>query len=156
MADFSKLTPGLTGTAKAVVTDPLMAPHAGSGRAPVYASPSMIALMEGAAVDCVEKLLPRDHISLGTQLDVQHIAATPKGLTVTAHATLTAVDGRKLTFSVEAHDGVETIGKGTHARVVVDSPRFMARLDAKASGAQSSNTKSSSAKSLGAKPSTKK
>ena len=151
MADFSKLTPGLTGTATAVVTDPLMAPHAGSGSAPVYASPSMIALMEGAAVDCVEKLLPRDHISLGTQLDVQHIAATPKGLTVTAHATLTAIDGRKLTFTVEAHDGVETIGKGTHSRVVVDSPRFMARLDAKAAGAQCSDAESSSAK-----PSTKK
>lgn len=133
MADLSKLTPGLTGTAKALVTDTLMAPHAGSGSAPVYASPSMIALMEGAAVDCVEKLLPGNHISLGTHLDVQHIAATPKGLTVTAQATLAAVDGRKLTFAVEAHDGVETIGKGTHTRVVVDNPRFMARLDAKSS-----------------------
>ena len=161
MADLSKLTTGRTGTATAVVTDTLMAPHAGSGSAPVYASPSMIALMEGAAVDCVETLLPPDHISLGTHLDIQHIAATPKGLTVTAHATLTAIDGRKLTFSVEAHDGVETIGKGRHTRVIVDSPRFLARLDAKASGplserAKSERAKSERAKSSGAKSSTKK
>lgn len=146
MADLSKLTPGLTGTATAVVTDTLMAPHAGSGSAPVYASPSMVALMEGAAVDCVETLLPRDHISLGTHLDIQHIAATPKGLTVTAHATLTAVDGRKLSFALEAHDGVETIGKGQHTRVIVDSPRFMARLDAKSAAAKSPGVKSSGVK----------
>lgn len=141
MADFSRLMPGLAGTATALVTDQLMAPHAGSGSAQVYASPSMIALMEGAAVDCVEKFLPRDHISLGTHLDVHHIAATPKGLTVTAGAMLTAIDGRKLTFAVEAHDGVETIGKGTHTRVVVDNPRFSARLDAKALTAQPSTKK---------------
>ncbi len=153
MADLSKLTPGLTGTATAVVTDTLMAPHAGSGSAPVYASPSMIALMEGAAVDCVETLLPRDHISLGTHLDIQHIAATPKGLTVTAHATLTAVDGRKLSFSLEAHDGVELIGKGRNTRVFVDSPRFKARLDAKAAAAKSPSVKSSGVKSSGVKPS---
>ncbi len=136
MADFSKLTPGLKGTATTLVTDALMAPSAGSGSAPVFASPSMIALIEGAAVDCVEKLLPANHISLGTHLDVHHIAATPIGMTVTARATLSAVDGRKLTFTVEAHDSVETIGKGVHTRVVVDSPRFMARLDAKAMGAK--------------------
>ena len=136
MADFSKLIPGLTGTATALVTDVLMAPSAGSGSAPVFASPSMVALMEGAAVDCVEKFLPPEHISLGTHLDVHHIAATPKGLTVTVRATLMAVDGRKLTFAVEAHDGVEVIGKGTHTRVAVDSPRFMARLDAKAAASQ--------------------
>lgn len=146
MADFSKLTPGLTGAASTMVTDALMAPNAGSGSAPVYASPSMIALMEGAAVDCVEKFLPSEHISLGTHLDVHHIAATPKGLTVTARATLMAIDGRKLTFAVEAHDGVEMIGKGTHTRVVVDSPRFKARLDLKAVGAQTSSAPSSTKK----------
>jgi predicted thioesterase len=109
-----------------------MAPAVGSGNAPVFASPSMIALMEGACVACVEHLLPADHQSLGTHLDVHHIAATPEGLTVTAKARLTAVEGRKLTFAVEAHDGVETIGKGLHTRVVVDTPRFMERLKTKA------------------------
>jgi predicted thioesterase len=131
MADLSKLTAGLEGTVSATVAPPRMAPAMGSGGAPVFASPSMIALMEGACVACVEHLLPPDHQSLGTHLDVHHIAATPEGLTVTAKARLTAVDGRKLTFAVEAHDGVETIGKGVHTRVVVDTPRFMARLTAK-------------------------
>lgn len=131
MADLSKLSVGLAGTAVMRVAPDRMAPAMGSGSAPVFASPSMIALMEGACVDCVEKLLPEAHQSLGTHLDVHHIAATPEGLTVTAKATLTAIDGRKLTFAVEAHDGVETIGKGTHTRVVVDTPRFMSRLASK-------------------------
>lgn len=131
MADLSNLVPGIAGTASWHVTPDRMAPQMGSGGAPVFASPSMIALMEAAAVDCVEKHLPDGHQSLGTHLDVQHVAATPEGLTVTATARLVAVDGRKLTFAVEAHDGVESIGKGTHTRVVVDTPRFLARLATK-------------------------
>mgnify|MGYP000905573533 CR=1 FL=1 len=132
MADLSKLTVGLEGTSQAEVTPERMAPYLGSGLAPVFASPAMVALMEGAAVDCVEKLLPEGHQSLGTHLDVHHIAATPQGRTVTAKARLSAIDGRKLTFTVEAHDGVEVIGGGTHTRVVVDTPRFMSRVSAKA------------------------
>ncbi|MEQ1715499.1 MAG: thioesterase family protein [Hyphomicrobium sp.] len=132
MADLTRLTAGLEGKAQARVTAERMAPRMGSGGAPVFASPSMIALMEGAAVDCVERLLPEGHQSLGTHLDVQHVAATPEGLTVTATARLLTVDGRKLTFAVDAHDGLETIGKGTHTRVVVDTARFMARLAQKA------------------------
>lgn len=132
MADLSKLRVGLEGQARMIVAEDRMAPAMGSGHAPVFASPSMIALMEAAAVDCVDALLPDGHQSLGTHVDVHHIAATPQGLTVTVRATLTNIDGRKLTFDVEAHDGVETIGKGRHVRVVVDTPRFMARLSQKA------------------------
>lgn len=136
MADLSRLTPGLEGRVSCPVEPRRMAPAMGSGGAPVFASPSMIALMEGACVACVEHLLPEGHQSLGTHLDVHHVAATPEGLTVTATARLAAVDGRKLTFTVEAHDGVEMIGKGTHTRVVVDTPRFMARLAQKAPPSQ--------------------
>lgn len=131
MADLSKLVPGLEGRVSRRVAAERMAPAMGSGGAPVFASPSMVALMEGAAVACVEHLLPEGYQTLGTHLDVHHIAATPEGLTVTATARLSAIDGRKLTFEVQAHDGVETIGKGTHTRVVVDTPRFMARLQQK-------------------------
>lgn len=138
MADLTKLAVGLSGTARCVVTYERMAPHMGSGSAPVFASPAMVALMEAAAVDCVEKHLPAGHQSLGTHLDVYHVAATPEGLAVTATAWLTGVDGRKLTFKVEAHDGTESIGKGTHIRVVVDTPRFMARLALKGSATTSS------------------
>ena len=132
MADLTYLKPGLRGQASAAVTTSRLAPSVGSGGAPVFASPMMIALMEGAAVDCVEALLPTGHESLGTHLDVTHLAATPEGLTVTATATLALVDGRKLVFDVDAHDGVELIGRGRHTRIVVDTTRFMARLAAKA------------------------
>lgn len=133
MADLTYLKPGLRGQASAKVTTNRLAPSVGSGGAPVFASPMMIALMEGAAVDCVEALLPAGHQSLGTHLDIAHLAATPEGLTVTATATLVSVDGRKLVFDVDAHDGVEPIGRGRHTRVVVDTARFMARLAAKSS-----------------------
>lgn len=131
MAGLTNLKPGLRGQASAIVTSNRLAPNVGSGGAPVFASPMMIALMEGAAVDCIEALLPAGHQSLGTHLDVTHLAATPEGLTVTATATLASIDGRKLIFDVDAHDGVEPIGRGRHTRVVVDTARFMARLAAK-------------------------
>jgi fluoroacetyl-CoA thioesterase len=131
MADLSKLQPGLTGTTTALVTPERLATNVGSGNAPVFASPMLVAAFEAAAVACVEHLLPEGYQSLGTHLDVAHSAPTPLGLTVTATATLTAVSGRKLTFALSAHDGVEAIGSGTHTRVVVDTPRFVARVAAK-------------------------
>ncbi len=132
MADFSALTAGIAGEASTPVTPDHLATKVGSGNAPVFASPMMVALMEAASVDCVERLLPQGFQTLGTHLDVHHTAPTPLGRTVTATATLTKIEGRKLTFSVSAHDGFEPIGKGTHVRVIVDTPRFMARLAAKA------------------------
>lgn len=131
MADLSKLHVGMSGTASVAVTKDRLATAVGSGIAPVYASPMMIAAIEAAAVDCVEAYLPPDHLSLGTHLDVAHTAPTPLGFNVTATATLREISGRKLVFDVSAHDGKETIGKGLHTRVVVDRPRFMARLAAK-------------------------
>lgn len=131
MADLSKLYAGLAGSHSVVVTSDRLATTVGSGNAPVYASPMLVAAFEAAAVNCVEHLLPDGYQSLGTHLDVTHTAPTPLGLTVTANAVLTAVTGRKLTFAVSAHDGVETIGTGTHTRIVVDTPRFLARVAAK-------------------------
>jgi predicted thioesterase len=125
------LKPGLVGTARMLVGEAQTAPHLGSGRAPVLATPSMIALMEAAAVDCVERLLPEGHESLGVHVDVEHTAPTPVGLGVTATAELKEVNGRRLTFDVEAHDDRETIGKGRHTRVVVDTRRFRAEVQAK-------------------------
>ncbi len=94
MADLSKLSVGLTGQASALVTEERLATSVGSGDAPVFASPMLIALMEAAAVDCVEARLPPDHQSLGMHLEVTHSAPTPLGFTVTATATLKAIDGR--------------------------------------------------------------
>lgn len=131
VTDLSKLAPGLSGKAFVVVTEERLAPAVGSGSAPVFASPMLVAVLEAAAVDCVEKHLPPEHQSLGVHLDITHSAPTPGGLTVTATATLVSIDGRKLVFDVEAHDGIERVGGGKHTRVIVDTPRFMARLAAK-------------------------
>lgn len=129
--DLSQLQPGRTGTATFVVGEEHTAPRIGSGRAPVLATPMMIAFMEAAAVDCVEQALPAGFESLGVRIDVEHSAPTPVGMTVTAIAELTELSGRTLTFRVEASDDAGSIGKGRHMRVVVDSERFRAKVAAK-------------------------
>jgi predicted thioesterase len=126
------LRPGLSGTARLTIGEEHTAPRIGSGKVHVLATPVMINLMEAAALAAAEGLLPAGHQSLGTHLDVSHIAATPVGLTVTATAELLEVRGNRLIFRVVAHDGVDTIGEGTHQRVVVDVARFDARVARKA------------------------
>jgi fluoroacetyl-CoA thioesterase len=131
MTDLSKLTPGLEGQAEIVVGDEHTAPRIGSGRVRVLATPVMINLMEAAALDAAENLIPAGHQSLGTRLDVRHIAATPVGMRVRATARLVAVDGRTLEFRVEAHDERDLIGDGTHTRLVVNVARFDQRVQQK-------------------------
>ena len=125
------LQPGRVGTVTLIVAEEHTAPRLGSGRAPVLGSPAMIALIEAAAVACVEDQLADGQETLGIHLDVEHIAATPVGLSVTATARLIEVSGRKLLFNVEARDARELIGRGRHTRVVVDSARFRAKVAAK-------------------------
>jgi predicted thioesterase len=131
MADFSHLPVGREGTAELVVDDAHTAPRVGSGRVRVLATPVMINLMEAAALDAVEALLPPGHQSLGIKLDVSHHAATPVGMRIVATARLTGVEGRRLRFEVEARDEKETIGGGTHERVVVNVARFDERVQKK-------------------------
>src|SRR5215469_17168336 len=119
-AFLDRIVPGLTGTAEIVVGPEHTAPFVGSGRIAVLATPVMINLIEAAALTAVEHLLPAGHQSLGIRLDVRHFAATPVGLRVTARAEVTAVEGRTITFRVEAHDEREPIGGGLHERVVVN------------------------------------
>jgi predicted thioesterase len=128
------LQPGRIGSASVVVDEVHTAPRLGSGRAPVFASPAMIALIEAAAVACVEDQLDPGQETLGIHLDVEHIAATPVGLKVTATAELIERNGRKLVFKVEARDERELIGRGRHTRVIVDSARFRAKVAAKRTG----------------------
>ena len=131
MTDLSKLMPGLEGHAEIVVGEQHTAPRIGSGRVRVLATPVMINLMEAAALDAVENLIPAGSQSLGTRLDVRHIAATPVGMRVRATAKLLAVDGRTLEFRVEAHDERDLIGDGLHTRLVVNVARFDQRVQAK-------------------------
>jgi predicted thioesterase len=132
------LRTGMSGSASLVVAEAHTAPHVGSGKVHVLATPVMVNLMEAAALDAAERYLPAGHQSLGTRLDVRHIAATPGGLRVTARAELVGIDGRYLTFRVEAHDERELIGDGTHTRVVVNVERFDQRAQAKAEARNSS------------------
>ena len=131
MIDLAHIRDGLTGSAELVVGVEHTAPSIGSGLVPVLATPVMINLIEAAALAAVEHLLPAGHQSLGIHLDVRHFAATPIGMRVRATAELTAVDGRTLSFRVEASDEREAIGGGTHQRVVVNVARFDQRVQKK-------------------------
>ena len=131
MLDLSNIGVGLTGTAALNVTPEDTAPRVGSGRIAVLATPVMINLIEAAALTAVEHLLPAGYQSLGIRLDVRHFAATPVGLRVTATAEVTAVEGRTITFRVQAHDEREAIIEGLHERVVVNVARFDARVQRK-------------------------
>jgi fluoroacetyl-CoA thioesterase len=133
--DLSALRPGLIGSAEMVVGPEHTAPRVGSGRIAVLATPVMINLIEAAALATVEHLLPAGHQSLGIRLDVRHFAATPVGLRVTATAEVTRVEGRTITFRVEARDEREAIGEGMHERVVVNMARFDQRVQRKLPGA---------------------
>src|ERR1700758_3633573 len=101
---LDRIVPGLTGTAEIVVGPEHTAPFVGSGRIAVLATPIMINLIEAAALAAVEHLLPAGHQSLGTHLDVSHVAATPIGLRAIASAEVTALEGRTISFRVEARD----------------------------------------------------
>lgn len=128
MTDLSRLTIGLKGSAKILVGEEQTAPRVGSGRVRVLATPVMINMMEAAALDAIERLLPDGHQSLGTHLDVGHYAATPVGMTLRATAEVTGIDGRNVEFRVEAFDDKERIGDGRHVRVVVNVERFDMRI----------------------------
>jgi predicted thioesterase len=132
MALILDLPAGLTGTAELVVGEQHTAPRIGSGRIRVLATPVMINLIEAAALAAVEQSLPENHQSLGTHLDVTHIAATPVGMRVRATAEVIRVEGRTVWFKVRADDERELIGEGTHERVVVNVERFDKRVQEKA------------------------
>src|ERR1700733_4646433 len=131
---LARITPGLIGTSEIVVGPEHTAPFVGSGRIAVLATPVMINLIEAAALAAIEHLLPAGHQSLGTRLDVSHTAATPVGGRVTASAEVLSLEGRTLTFRVEARDEFEPIGGGTHQRVVVSVARFDERVQRKVRG----------------------
>jgi predicted thioesterase len=132
MALLLDLPAGLKGTAEMVVGEQHTAPRIGSGRIRVLATPVMINLIEAAALAAVEQSLPDDHQSLGTHLDITHIAATPVGMRVRATAEVIRVEGRTVYFHVRAEDERELIGEGTHERVVVNVERFDKRVQEKA------------------------
>jgi predicted thioesterase len=125
------LQPGLSAELKITVGEAETAAILGSGSISVYPTPALVALMENAAVRALEGHLPPGHTSVGIQIDVRHLAATPVGMQVRASAELTEVLGRKLGFRIEAWDEVERVGEASHVRFVVNEEAFMTKVNAK-------------------------
>lgn len=129
---FDAIQPGLKGQVRLVVAEEHTAQHLGSGAVKVLATPQMVLLMERAGVAAVDPLLPPGYRTVGAHLDVKHLAPTPIGFEVEATAELVQVEGRRLTFRVQVHDGVETVGEGTHQRVIINLQKFSERVAEKA------------------------
>ena len=122
---------GMKNNCTVKVTDANTAKTMGSGSLDVFATPSMIALMEKAASECVQSHLEDGSTTVGTLMNVKHLSATPLGMNVTAECELVEIDGRRLVFTVTASDERGEIGKGTHERFIIDAERFMAKTNSK-------------------------
>ncbi len=122
---------GRQGRLEIMVENKHTAAAMGSGLAPVFATPCLVALMEGAACKALNGALNEGYSSVGSRIDVRHTAATPVGMRVWAEAKLVAEEGRMLTFEIEAFDEAGRIGQSFHERVIVDEARFMAKVNAK-------------------------
>jgi predicted thioesterase len=131
MSSTAALRIGMKGTADLLVGDEHTAPRVGSGRVRVLATPVMINVIEAAALEAVEHLLPEGYQSLGTRLDIRHFAATPVGMRVRAEAEVVKVEGRTITFRVSVNDEKEPIGDGSHERMAVNVARFDVRVQEK-------------------------
>ena len=125
---LSEIKPGLIASQAVLCAPEHFASRIVAGTPDVFSTPSLGALVEKTAADAVAPLLDAGQMTVGTQIVINHTAATPAGLTVTAALTLAAVDGRRLDFTWTASDGVEQVGNGTHQRFVVDRQRFEQRL----------------------------
>jgi len=126
-----EITVGMKGEVFNLVEREDTAKEVGSGSLLVYATPCMVALMEGAACEAIEDALDDTKTTVGTELNIQHLSATPVGLEVRAEATVTAVEGKVITFEVKAFDEAGEIGKGTHKRVIVPVQKFLEKAYSK-------------------------
>ena len=126
-----EITVGMKGEAATLVEREDTAKEVGSGDLLVYATPCMVALMEGAACEAIAEALNETQTTVGIALNIEHISATPVGMDVRAEAEVTAVEGKVITFAVRAFDEVGEIGNGTHKRVIVSSQKFLDKAYAK-------------------------
>lgn len=120
-----EITVGMKGEVATLAEREDTAKEVGSGSLLVYATPCMVALMEGAACEAIQDALSDSQTTVGIELNIQHISATPVGLEVRAEAEVIAVEGKVITFGVKAFDEAGEIGKGTHKRVIVNTQKFL-------------------------------
>ena len=126
-----EITVGMKGEVGTLVEREDTAKEVGSGSLLVYATLCMVALMEGAACEAIEEAMDDSKTTVGTELNIQHLSATPVGLEVRAEAVVTAVEGKVITFEVKAFDEAGEIGRGTHKRVVVPTQKFLEKAYSK-------------------------
>lgn len=126
-----KIEIGMKGEVSTLAEKADTAAEVGSGSLLVYATPCMVALMEGAACEAIETGLEENETTVGIELNIKHIAATPVGMEVRAEAEVTAVEGKIITFTLRAFDEAGEIGNGTHKRALVNSQRFLDKTYAK-------------------------
>lgn len=126
-----KLEIGIKGKQYTMVDKENTAAAMGSGLLPVFATPSMVAMMEAAAMNSIALCLSETESTVGISLNVRHVAPTPIGMVVHCESELIAIDGKKLTFAVTAYDECGKIGEGVHERFIVDAARFTAKANAK-------------------------
>jgi predicted thioesterase len=134
---LESLKVGLTGEASTTVRTGNTAAEVVSGAVPMFSTPSMIGLMEHASWNAIASHLAEGETSVGTVVDIKHLAASPIGLEVTARAEVVEVDGRRVRFRVEARDPQDVVGEGWHERFIVDQDRFLTRASQKSPGASS-------------------
>ena len=120
-----EITVGMKGIAETYVEREDTAAEVGSGNLLVYATPCMVALMEGAACEAIADAIEEGQTTVGVELNIAHLSATPVGMEVRAEAVVTAVEGKVITFEVQAFDEAGPIGKGTHKRCIVNSQKFL-------------------------------
>ncbi len=125
---MAELVPGLTGRVSWLADDRHSAEAWGSGAVPVFATPSLVGLLEAAAMEALRGRLEPGDTTVGTRIEVSHLAATPLGEYVRGEATVAAVDGRRIVFDVAAYDSRQRIGEGRHERVIVSRDRFLSKL----------------------------
>jgi predicted thioesterase len=131
---MSAIRTGLTSEITRLVQKRHLAPEWGSGLAPVLATPALVAFCEECARLAVDARLPEGQQTVGTRIDIRHLAATPQGMEVTVRAELIGVEGRRLNFRIEAWDATERIGEADHERCIIDAARFQKRVAVKSMG----------------------
>ncbi len=128
------MVPGLTGKSEMVVKEEDLVSQLGNIPVAVLSTPKLIQLLEAAAVDAIRDFIPPDQVSLGTEVKIKHLSATPLGMKVTANALLKSVEKNRLLFLVDAYDEKEKVAEGEHERVLVSKERFLQRLEKKRAG----------------------
>ena len=126
-----EITVGMKGTATVIVDESNTASAMCSGCLPVFATPCMVALMEAAAQNAIAQAIPEDKSTVGTEISVRHVSASPIGMEIRAEAEVIAVDGKITEFAVHAYDQAGLIGEGTHKRATITVQRFLERTQEK-------------------------